>query len=174
MQFNLKSNFVEVLKNYTTFSGRARRREYWCYCLFVVAVLIFLNILEGLIGISILCSGFLFAIIIPSIAVLARRMHDVGKGWFFMFIPVYNLYLACKEGTKGSNEFGADPKVYLFENHNLAFEKPLITKKWSKRKKYGIFVTIAISIIIIVFVCLALVALYFLLYALGSLSAGSR
>ncbi|MEO8238026.1 MAG: DUF805 domain-containing protein [Flavobacterium sp.] len=167
----MKSNFVEVLKNYATFSGRARRREYWCYCLVIVAVSIFLNIIEGLTGISILCSSFLFATIIPSIAVLARRMHDVEKEWFFMLIPFYNLYLACREGTKGSNEFGTDPKVYLFENHNAVCGKPLITK-WSRRKKYGIFIIIAISIIIIVFVCLALVALYFILYAAGCGSSG--
>jgi len=172
MHFNLKSNFVGVLKNYATFSGRARRREYWYYCLVIVAALFFLNIIEGLIGIHILCSSFLFATIIPSIAVLARRMHDVGKGWFFMFIPFYNLYLACKEGTKGPNKFGTDPKVSLFENHNAVCEKPLITKKWSRRKKYGIFMIIAISIIIILFVCLALVALYVLLNSLGCGSSG--
>jgi uncharacterized membrane protein YhaH (DUF805 family) len=85
----LKSNFVKVLKNYATFSGRARRKEYWYYYLAIVTVSIVLNIIGGLTGISILSPVFLFATLLPSIAVSARRMHDVEKEWFlcsYLFI----------------------------------------------------------------------------------------
>jgi uncharacterized membrane protein YhaH (DUF805 family) len=167
----LKSNFVKVLKNYATFSGRARRREYWYYYLVIVTVSIGLNIIGGLTGISILSPVFLFATLLPSIAVSARRMHDVEKEWFFMLIPFYNLYLACMEGTKGSNEFGVDPKVYLFENYNVVCEKPLILKGKPKRKGCVIFLIIGF-IFAFVFVCLALSFLWLLLSVVGLGSSG--
>jgi len=168
---NLKSNFVKVLKNYATFSGRAGRREYWYYFLAIVTVSIVLNIIGGLIGISILSSIFLFATLLPSIAVSARRMHDVEKEWFFMLIPFYNLYLACMEGTKGSNEFGADPKAYLSENYNVVYEKPLPLKGKPKRKGCVIFLIIGF-ILAFAFVCLALSFLWLLLSAVGLGSSG--
>lgn len=55
------------------------------------------------------------AILIPSIAVGVRRMHDVGKSGWILLIPIYNLILSLTEGTKGENEYGANPKA----NFNL-------------------------------------------------------
>ena len=52
------------------------------------------------------------AVLLPSISLAIRRMHDVGKsksGWFIL-IPIYNLILACTEGDKGPNEYGEDPR----------------------------------------------------------------
>jgi uncharacterized membrane protein YhaH (DUF805 family) len=51
------------------------------------------------------------AVLIPSIAVGVRRMHDVGKSGWFLLIPIYNLILALSEGEKGDNKYGPDPKV---------------------------------------------------------------
>lgn len=167
----MKSNFVKVLKNYATFSGRARRREYWYYFLVIVTVSIVLNIIGGLTGISILSPIFLYATLLPSIAVSARRMHDVEKEWFFMLIPFYNLYLACTEGTKGSNEFGADPKAYLSENYNIVYEKPLLLKGKPKRKGCVIFLIIGF-ILAFVLVCLGLSFLWLLLSVVGLGSSG--
>ena len=50
------------------------------------------------------------AVFVPSIAVGVRRMHDVNKSGWYCLIPIYNLILACTEGTPGSNEYGPDPK----------------------------------------------------------------
>lgn len=50
------------------------------------------------------------AVLIPGIAVAIRRMHDVGKSGWYILIPIYNLILACTDGDKGQNEYGADPK----------------------------------------------------------------
>ena len=52
-----------------------------------------------------------FALLIPSLAVAVRRMHDVGKSGWFLLVPIYNLILALTEGTKGENEYGPDPKT---------------------------------------------------------------
>jgi uncharacterized membrane protein YhaH (DUF805 family) len=49
-------------------------------------------------------------VLIPSIAVGVRRMHDVGKSGWFLLIPIYNLILAVREGESGPNKYGPDPK----------------------------------------------------------------
>ena len=54
---------------------------------------------------------YTLAVLIPSIAVGVRRMHDVGKSGWFLLIPIYNLILACTDGVNGDNEYGADPKA---------------------------------------------------------------
>lgn len=108
--------YLEVLKKYAVFNGRARRKEYWMFFLFNLIIAFVLGLIEGIANInptsddSILASIYQLAILIPSIAVGVRRMHDVGKSGWFLLIPIYNLILACTEGTKGENEYGADPK----------------------------------------------------------------
>ena len=104
--------FVKVLKNYATFSGRARRSEYWYFVLMYMIIylaLIFLAIAIPML--SILALIFVLAVFIPNLAVAVRRMHDVGKSGWFILIPIYNLILACTEGTHGANQYGADPKA---------------------------------------------------------------
>jgi uncharacterized membrane protein YhaH (DUF805 family) len=60
---------------------------------------------------NLLCASlFVFILLLPSIGVSVRRMHDVGKSGWFILIPIYNLILACTEGTRGPNEYGDDPK----------------------------------------------------------------
>ena len=118
--------YFKAWKNYTNFSGRARRKEYWFFVLFNFLMYIGIVLLE--LGISNLNLGFstiipmdgggqgvlnaayLIAIIIPSLSVRVRRMHDVGKSGWFILIPFYNLILAFTNGTKGDNKYGADPK----------------------------------------------------------------
>lgn len=114
-------------KNYANFNGRARRSEYWYYTLMNVIILISLVILftvcstANLGGISWIFIGlyfiFIIATIIPTLAVLVRRLHDVGKsGWFFFvyFIPlagpIWLLVLLFTQGEQGENAYGPDPK----------------------------------------------------------------
>jgi len=109
--------FVKVLKNYATFTGRARRKEYWMFALFNAIISIALTILGKIINMAIGSGGeflntiYTLAILVPALAVGVRRMHDVGKSGWFLLIPIYNLILACTEGTKGSNQYGPDPKA---------------------------------------------------------------
>lgn len=105
--------YLKVLKQYADFNGRARRKEYWMF------TLINLIITYGIIGIAgameipalaMVSSLYSLAVLLPSIGVAVRRMHDVGKSGWFILIPFYNLYLACTNGDVGSNEYGPDPK----------------------------------------------------------------
>lgn len=108
--------YIKVLKQYAVFNGRARRKEYWMFFLFNIIIVMILGFIEGIANInptsddSILASIYQLAILIPSIAVGVRRMHDVGKSGWFLLIPIYNFILAVTDGDKGSNEYGADPK----------------------------------------------------------------
>ncbi|MXO06292.1 DUF805 domain-containing protein [Flavobacterium sp. HBTb2-11-1] len=115
-----------VFENYANFSGRARRQEYWMFSLISIVIYIVLSVfgLIPAIGIvfSILNLIFLLGIMIPSIAVGVRRMHDVGKSGWYIIIPVYSLILACTEGEKGPNQYGADPKNQLEEINEIGKE----------------------------------------------------
>ena len=102
--------YFKVLKNYATFSGRARRKEYWMFVLFNTIFAFVFGFVCGLIGFPDLAQLYTLAILLPSIAVGVRRMHDVGKSGWFLLIPIYNFILAVSEGEKGENQYGQDPK----------------------------------------------------------------
>ena len=122
--------YLKVMRdNYANFSGRARRREYWMYVLVQSIIMIGLMILDSVLGLDFelqgisLGYGYLYLIgiivhFIPSLAVLVRRLHDVGKsGWFYFIflIPIIGiiwlLVLYCTEGQKEDNKWGPDPKA---------------------------------------------------------------
>jgi len=109
--------YLGAFKKYATFSGRARRAEYWYFVLFNMIFAIIAMVLDNVLGISSRATGYgplygLYALVslLPSLAVAVRRMHDVGKSGWFILIPSYNLVLAVTEGDKGPNEYGPDPK----------------------------------------------------------------
>lgn len=109
------ANYVSVLKKYNDFTGRARRSEYWYFVLINTIFfqgLAFLNALlfNGSVLVGWLLILINLAILVPTVAVAIRRMHDVGKSGWYMLIPVYNLILACTEGTSEGNPYGPDPK----------------------------------------------------------------
>lgn len=109
--------YLTVLKKYAVFSGRARRKEYWMFFLFNILIAVALGLMEGILGItpesdeSVLVTIYQLAILIPAIAVGVRRMHDTDhSGWWLLF-PIVNLVFAVREGQKGENRFGPDPKA---------------------------------------------------------------
>lgn len=118
--------FLKVVRdNYANFNGRARRKEYWMFVLVYVIISFVIGFIGGIVYLISSTFGALvfgltyvlsLALLIPTLAVLARRLHDVGKPtWFIVlaFIPIVNLYvfyLTLLEGDKGPNEYGPDPK----------------------------------------------------------------
>ncbi|WP_367990640.1 DUF805 domain-containing protein [Vibrio sp. NTOU-M3] len=109
--------YLAVLKQYAVFSGRARRQEYWMFFLVNMIISFVLGIIDGLLGTAFI--GFLYslAILIPSLAVLARRLHDTGRsGWWILIglIPLIGilvlLYFTVQDSVPGTNEYGANPK----------------------------------------------------------------
>ena len=115
--------WLECWKKYATFSGRARRKEYWMWALFNFLVTSGMVIVDGILQASgILTIGILgmvysFAAILPGWAVFNRRMHDIGKsGWWCLIglVPVVGaivlLVFTCKDSQPGDNEYGPNPK----------------------------------------------------------------
>ena len=104
--------YLKVVKeNYANFDGRARRKEYWMFVLFNTIISIALSVIGGMMGASILSTIYSLVVLVPSIAVAVRRMHDVGKSGWFILIPIYNLILACTDGDSSDNEYGPSPKA---------------------------------------------------------------
>jgi uncharacterized membrane protein YhaH (DUF805 family) len=112
--------YVDVLKKYAVFTGRARRREFWRFSLFnAVALVVLAGIGLGAGKTAALIPYFLYvaAVLVPSLAVTARRMHDIGRsGWFTLigFFPLLGgialLVMTCTEGDATPNAYGPSPK----------------------------------------------------------------
>ena len=102
--------YLLVLQKYATFNGRARRSEYWYFTLFSIIVSVILTLSDVLLKTQYLDNIYSLAVLVPSIAVAVRRMHDINKSGWYCLIPIYNIILACTDGTEGPNEYGVDPK----------------------------------------------------------------
>ncbi len=113
-------NFADAIKsgfsNYVNFSGRACRSEYWYWVLFVIIGEIVTRIIDYGIGYPITYFLFSLAVIIPGIAIGVRRLHDLDRtGWwlFLGLIPLVGAIILivwfCTQGTQGANRFGQDP-----------------------------------------------------------------
>jgi uncharacterized membrane protein YhaH (DUF805 family) len=109
--------FFKCLTQYADFSGRARRKEFWMFFLFNFIFAIVTNVLNALLGIAVISLLYLLVVFIPNLAVIVRRLHDVGKsGWwiFISLIPligsIWLLVLLATDGNPGDNQYGKNPK----------------------------------------------------------------
>ncbi|PCC99642.1 DUF805 domain-containing protein [Halopseudomonas pelagia] len=116
--------YLEVLRKYAVFSGRARRKEYWFFTLFNLLAMLVLSFIDGMIGmysleagVGVLSGIYALGILIPSLAVTVRRLHDTSRtGWWILlaFIPLIGavvlLIFTVLDSTPGSNKYGPDPK----------------------------------------------------------------
>jgi uncharacterized membrane protein YhaH (DUF805 family) len=124
-----------VFSKYATFSGRARRAEYWWYYLAMGIVGTVLSAIIMPIAISSIDTttgeigaGYFgamaplsivgLAVLLPTLAVTVRRLHDTGRSGFWIFIsfvplagPIILLVFLATEGTPGENQYGPNPKV---------------------------------------------------------------
>ena len=112
-------DFMTAIKTcfskYTTFSGRARRSEYWNFALFCVLVSTALGIIFP--DQELVSSLFSLITFMPNLAVSWRRMHDIGKSgaWSLLaFLPIIGTIIVliweCKDSQPGSNAYGPNPK----------------------------------------------------------------
>ena len=109
--------YIEVLKKYAVFTGRARRKEYWILFLFQVLISFVIGLIEGITNTNVLGMLFLLLTLLPSIALSVRRLHDIGKsGWWMLIglIPLIGsivlLVFACLDSQPGENTYGPNPK----------------------------------------------------------------
>lgn len=122
--------------NYVTFSGRARRSEFWFWVLFVIILQIVGYVIDGVIdpssvttevgdgSFAVQSTGgpvtiiLMLAVLLPGLAMSVRRLHDTDRsGWWLLIglVPLIGaivlLVFYCTGGTSGSNRFGPDPKA---------------------------------------------------------------
>ncbi|MBU1425493.1 MAG: DUF805 domain-containing protein [Gammaproteobacteria bacterium] len=103
--------YLDVLKNYAVFDGRAGREEFWQFTLINIFVTIILYA-----SMNDLWAVYTVAVLIPSIAVSVRRLHDIDRsGWWFLIaiVPVIDvvlLFMMLLEGKPGANQYGFNPK----------------------------------------------------------------
>jgi uncharacterized membrane protein YhaH (DUF805 family) len=125
--------YLKVLRQYADFKGRARRTEYWMFTLFSFIFLAVAAVIDNVVGLTFkfddaygnpvpIYYGYIYVlyslfVLIPSLAVMVRRLHDVGKsGWMFLIclIPIvgtiWMLVLLCTDSKPGSNKWGHNPK----------------------------------------------------------------
>ncbi len=116
--------YVDVLKKYAVFEGRARRQEYWMWCLLNFIIAIVLGIVDrgaglmiGEAGTGILGSIYSLAVLCPGIAVAIRRLHDTGRSGFWLlitFVPcigvIVLLVFLIQDSEPNANQHGPNPK----------------------------------------------------------------
>jgi uncharacterized membrane protein YhaH (DUF805 family) len=110
--------YLDALKKYAVFNGRARRKEYWMFSLLYTLISVVMMVIDHIIGtIALLTLLYVLAHLIPHIAVTVRRIHDTGRsGWWILvaFFPVIGpivlFLLMIQDGTPGKNLYGQNPK----------------------------------------------------------------
>lgn len=122
--------YLKVIKNYASFSGRARRSEFWYFTLVNLLVTVALQIPAAAInaasgghggpiaGLFTLVSAFYsLALLVPSLAVSVRRLHDTGRsGWWLLIalLPIVGALVLIVfyifDSQPGSNRWGPNPK----------------------------------------------------------------
>lgn len=138
--------YFDVLKKYTDFSGRARRKEFWMFLLISTIISLALTIIDNIVGLQFvvytwpehtitietasgpakeqfppfelgyLWAAYFIAVLIPSIAVAVRRLHDTGRTglwwWLWLICCIGSIVLIIfyvLPGTQGDNKYGPDP-----------------------------------------------------------------
>lgn len=112
--------YLTPWKKYVTFSGRASRAEYWTFTLVNYVALMALGVPAVTTDNNILLNVATLiglAMLLPSIAVTVRRLHDTGrKGWWVLIslIPyvgaIVMLVFTLFDGQPGNNKYGPNPK----------------------------------------------------------------
>ncbi len=117
--------YIEVLKKYVVFNGRARRKEYWYFVLFNMLIGIAVSIIDCItgtfnpqVGAGILGGLYSLAVLLPSIAVSVRRLHDTNRcGWwlFIAFVPIIGaivlIVFFVSDSNPEENQYGPNPKA---------------------------------------------------------------
>ena len=117
--------YLDVLKKYVDFKGRAQRQEYWMFTLLNTIVTIVLLIGAGAIAVELeiaavamLPNLYTLAVLLPSLGVVVRRLHDTGRsGWMFLvvFVPIIGpialLVFMVQDSNPEENQYGPNPKL---------------------------------------------------------------
>lgn len=116
--------YLEVLKKYAVFDGRARRTELWMFFLFHLIAMVALTFVDRMLGLGnpdagygLLSGLYQLAVLLPAIGVSIRRLHDTGRsGWWLLIglVPCLGalvlIFFYIQDSVPGPNEYGPNPK----------------------------------------------------------------
>lgn len=126
--------YILAFQKYAQFSGRSTRNEYWWFYILTFAISILLSILDELLGLrrqfELIFGIYLLISFLPSVAVLVRRLHDVGRSGWLIFLPlvfslisfliipiifvlissIWLFILITRDSMPGDNKYGPNPK----------------------------------------------------------------
>ena len=111
------NEYLTVWRKFADFNGRARRREYWMFVLINIIVSIVLSFVDAIMGLTtdsgqgIISGIYSLAILVPTIAVGVRRMHDTGHSGWWLIVPIVNLVFALTDSEAATNAYGPNPKA---------------------------------------------------------------
>ena len=115
--------YLMALKKYADFKGRSQRKEYWMFTLFNLLAFFVLSFVGGMLGdqAELLTGIYSLGVLLPSVAVTVRRLHDIGRsGWWalLMVVPVVGALIlvifALQDSQAEENEYGPNPKAPVF------------------------------------------------------------
>lgn len=117
---NKRNLYFTVLRKYAVFSGRSSRWEFWFFTLINIAIQYIVSFIFELLKdlelydlariLALIYLLFLLLLIIPSLALAVRRLHDVGKSGWWCLVPFVNLYFYFKDSEPYTNIYGDNPK----------------------------------------------------------------
>jgi uncharacterized membrane protein YhaH (DUF805 family) len=115
--------YLSVLKKYAVFTGRASRSEFWWYVLFNLIITVVLSTIDRMTGTmsdsgyGLLSGLYALAVVLPTIGVAIRRLHDTSRtGWWLLIglIPIVGFIVLivfyCIDSDPGDNQYGPNPK----------------------------------------------------------------
>ena len=114
--------FIDPIKKYAVFKGRASRKEFWMFLLFYFVFSLLLGFITGLIlafaGVAkenvskignYVGYAYALALVLPYLALYIRRIQDSDNSGWFILVPLYNIFLLFIDGTQGDNKYGPNP-----------------------------------------------------------------
>jgi uncharacterized membrane protein YhaH (DUF805 family) len=113
--------FLDAFRRYADFTGRATRQQYWMYVLIYVVISVVLSIIDAAIGTMVLAAIFSVVMLVPSISIATRRLHDTGRtGWwqligFIPFLGIIILLVFLVQDSHGENKYGPNPGFKVTE-----------------------------------------------------------
>jgi uncharacterized membrane protein YhaH (DUF805 family) len=129
--------YIEVMRKYAVFSGRAQRQEYWMFVLLNIIIVLVLGVIEGILDSDsggsrgVLGTLYGLAVLIPGLAVSVRRIHDTGQsGWWLLIvlIPVIGaiilLIFMVQSSRPTRNQYGPSPRREVTRYQQYSADQP--------------------------------------------------
>jgi uncharacterized membrane protein YhaH (DUF805 family) len=109
--------YVDALAKYATFQGRARRKEYWYFLLFSFIINVGLIMIDSALGffndetsVGLFSGIYSIAILVPTISVGVRRLHDTNHSGWWLWIPIIPFIFTLLDTDPQHNKYGAPAK----------------------------------------------------------------